>query len=231
LRRVGELLNGDAFRGTLLLGHLHWDHTQGLPFFSAGDREDARVHLMMPAQGDPERLLERMISPPFFPIAPHELRGQWEFTALDPGDYDMERFDVVAREIPHKGGRAFGFRISDGKSTIAYMSDHSPIAIGAGEAGFGEYHEAARALASGVDVLIHDGQHTGEEFGARAFLGHSAVEYAIGLARGCGARKVVLFHHDPSRTDDEIDAIVASHRRDGVDVEAAVEGTTITLSP
>ena len=73
LRRLPELLGDRPFRGTLLLTHLHWDHVQGLPFFVSGDRADAAVTLLLPAdhdQTDAAALLERMMSPPFFPIGP-----------------------------------------------------------------------------------------------------------------------------------------------------------------
>ncbi len=62
--------------------HLHWDHVQGLPFFSSGDREGSRVTLLLPAEDastDAETLLARMMSPPFFPIYPSQLRGEWRF--------------------------------------------------------------------------------------------------------------------------------------------------------
>ncbi len=229
VRNVGALLGGEPFKGTILLGHLHWDHTQGVPFFPAGDRDDAEVRLMMPSQGDPVALLTRMISPPFFPIGPLELLGRWSFDELEAGEHVIEGFTVLAMEIPHKGGRMFGYRISDGAAAITYMSDHSPIAYGGGPAGLGEYHDAARALASGVDLLIHDAQHTAEEFPERAFLGHSAMEYAVGLAEECGASRLLLFHHDPARTDDELDALVKGFSGNSVTVEAAYEGQSIEL--
>jgi len=231
LRQVTPLLDGAPFDGTLLLGHLHWDHTQGLPFFSAGDNEDARVDLFMPAQGDPIKVLERMVSPPFFPISPVELRGKWSFGGLEPGSYEFEGFSVAALEIPHKGGRTFGFRISDGTATITYMSDHSPIAFGGGPVGLGEYHEAARSLVANTDLLIHDSQHTAKEFAELSFLGHSAAEYAVGLAEACGASKVLLFHHSPSRTDDQMDEILQACRAGyGFPIEAARDGRIIDLS-
>jgi ribonuclease BN (tRNA processing enzyme) len=85
------------------------------------------------------------------------------------------------------------------------------------------------ALADGVDLLIHDAQHTAAEFPTRSFMGHSAVDYPVGLAREAGARKVLLFHHDPPRTDDELDAIVDGFRGAPVPVEAATEGEVIRL--
>jgi phosphoribosyl 1,2-cyclic phosphodiesterase len=229
LRRVTALLDGGPFEGSILLGHLHWDHTHGLPFFGAGDRPDSRVDLYMPAQGDPEEVLARAISPPHFPIRPGELRGRWRFLGLDPGEHRIEGFSVLAREIPHKGGRTFGYRIADGRATVAYLSDHSPVTYGPGPEGFGEYHDDALALAHDADVLFHDAQHTAEEFEAKKAFGHSAVVYAVGLAREAGARRLVLFHHDPPRTDEQLDAIVAGQRDAPVDVEAATESTVIDL--
>lgn len=229
LQTLSRHLGGRPFMGTILLGHLHWDHTHGLPFFASGNHPASHVCVAMPAQGDPERVLERAISPPHFPVTPGELRGSWTFAGLEPGSHRLEGFDVVARDIPHKGGRTFGYRVSDGTSTIAYLSDHSPVAYGDGPHGLGVYHDAALRLASGADLLLHDAQHTAAEFPPRAYLGHSAVEYAVGLAEAAGAGRLVLFHHDPSRTDDDLDAIVAAQQGASVPVSAASEGTVIQL--
>ena len=119
--------------------------------------------------------------------------------------------------------------MTGGGATIAYLSDHSPIALGPGPAGLGTYHPAAVQLARSADLLIHDGQLVQSQFAEWAPFGHSAVEYAIGLAETAGARRLLLFHHDPARTDDQIDAIVAAHRDGSVPVEAAAEGSVIEL--
>jgi phosphoribosyl 1,2-cyclic phosphodiesterase len=229
LQRLSPLLDGRAFRGSILLSHLHWDHTHGLPFFAAGDRPDAQVTLLMPAQGDPTNVLARAMSPPHFPIKPSELRGKWRFLGIQEGPRTVEGFEVVAREIPHKGGLTYGYRVTGGGATIAYLSDHSPIVLGPGPDGLGPYHPAALQLARSADLLIHDGQLIKSQFAAWAPFGHSAVEYAIGLAQAARARRLLLFHHDLARTDDEIDAIVAAHRDDDLPVEAAREGAVIQL--
>lgn len=232
LRLLPGLLDGDPFVGTVLLGHLHWDHTQGLPFCPSIDREDAVVRLLLPEQGeDAGALLARAMSPPHFPIGPHDLRGAWSFANLDPGWHDVEGFRVLAAEVPHKGGRTFGFRVEDGSSAIAYLSDHAPQELGPGPHGWGEYHEAARALVDGVDVLIHDAQYTLAELPARGAFGHAAAEYAAGLASYAGVRRVLLFHHDPARTDVQVDELASTvaARHPDVEVDVARQGMALDL--
>ncbi len=232
IRGLATLLDGEPFRGALLFGHLHWDHTQGLPFSRAVDHDAAEVRLCLPDQEDGHDaidVLRRAMSPPHFPIGPEALRGRWTFESLPPGFHHAGGFEVLAMEIPHKGGRTFGYRISDGRTAIAYLSDHGPMALGPGPDGWGPYHDAALTLADGVDLLIHDSQHTAAELPAVTHFGHSAVDYAVRLGELAGARTVLLFHHDPNRTDDEVDAIVGGFADRPIRVLAAVEGTAIDL--
>ncbi|MEY2571509.1 MAG: hypothetical protein QOE63_1859, partial [Acidimicrobiaceae bacterium] len=126
LRRLSALLDGDAFRGTIALTHLHWDHVQGLPFCPSVDRPDARVRLLLPAPVDGSSALDvlaRGMSPPHFPITPTELRGDWSIDGLEPGERELEGFRVTVAEVRHKGGRTFGYRVDDGRSSLAYVPD------------------------------------------------------------------------------------------------------------
>ncbi len=233
LRRLTGFLGEAPFRGTLLLGHLHWDHTCGLPFFAAGDRDDSFVRVLLPSQqGEAEQLLGRAMSPPSFPITPGELHGAWSFGSIEEGVHRLEGFEVLAREIPHKGGRTFGYRITDGRGrSVAYLSDHGPQALGPGEHGLGELHPAAVELAAGADLLIHDAQYTEAELTTRSLYGHSAADYPALLATQVGATRVLLFHHDPNRTDEQVAAIAAhvAAAYPGVDVDVATEGMVIDL--
>ena len=231
LRRVPDLLGGRPFRGTILLTHLHWDHVQGLPFFTSGDRDDAQVTLLLPAEGgvDAETLLARMMSPPFFPIGPSQLRGRWHFGLVPCGPLEIEGFRVVPFDVPHKGGRTVGYRVSDGHSSLAYVPDHCPTALGPGPDGLGARHPAAVELAREVDLLIHDAHLRAEEVAVEGSFGHAAAEYAVALAEAAGARRVALFHHRPDRTDRQVEAMVQRFSEDPVLVVGAEEGHTISL--
>jgi phosphoribosyl 1,2-cyclic phosphodiesterase len=227
LRRLSKLLAA-PFEGAILLGHLHWDHTQGIPFFPAADM--GHVDVFIPAQGAAAEILGRSFGPPHVPLRPDELRGRWTFTGLDQGEHDVNGWSVTAREIPHPGGRTFGYRVSDGTATVTYMSDHCPTDFGPGPDGLGEYHDAAVALARHSDLLIHDAQLTAAEVPDRTYLGHAAAEYAVRLGEQAAVTQVALFHHDPDRTDDQIDAIVAALSDAAVPAFAAAEGQTLDLS-
>jgi len=237
LANATTLLGDAAFAGTILLSHLHWDHCLGLPFFRGGDRDDARVRLLLPDQGgvasdgsaSAERLLSRVMSPPFFPITPGQLHGDWTFGTVSPGQFKAEGFTIEAREIPHKGGRTIGYRVSDGHRALAYVTDHCPTVFGPGADGLGVYHEAVLDLAAEADLLVHDAQLVAEEVPAEANFGHAAAEYAVGLAVRARARRVALFHHKPSRTDDELDAIARRFNGAPLPVLVAAEGLRVTL--
>jgi ribonuclease BN (tRNA processing enzyme) len=232
VREVTKLLGDQPFDGTILLTHLHWDHFQGLPFFAAGDRDDARVTLLLPEQGngvDAASVLAGAMSPPYFPVKPSQLRGSWSFALIAPGEHRLQGFSVLAREIPHKGGRTFGYRVSDGKSTITYMPDHGPTVLGDGPAGFGEYHPAAMELASTADALVHDAQLlTREELVVEGRFGHAVVDYGVELSRRAGAHLIVPFHHRADRTDAALDEL---RRRfdSSPEIQLAVQGAVLQL--
>jgi phosphoribosyl 1,2-cyclic phosphodiesterase len=227
IRRVTKQLNGEPFQGALLLTHLHWDHVEGLPFFAAGDRDDSRVRMLIPDQGgaDVSDVLARAMSPPHFPIGPDGLRGAWTFEAIAPGRHHVEGFDVTAFDVPHKGGRTFGYRVDGEGGSIAYLPDHRPAP---------ETNAEIALVCGGVDLLVHDAQFVAAERAVADLYGHAVIDDAVALAKQCAARTLALFHHGPARVDDDVEAIgrefggIAAAGR-GVDVIVAREEAVIEL--
>jgi phosphoribosyl 1,2-cyclic phosphodiesterase len=229
IRGLGSLTNGAALRGSILLTHLHWDHTQGLPFVPQADRPDAQVDLYLPRQPDTDdaaSVFARAMSPPHFPIGPEGLRGDWSFRSLEVGTHRIEGCEVTAAEITHKGGRTFGYRVDDGETTIAYLPDHAP-AIATPEA-----LESAIELTRGVDLLLHDAQFVEAERGIADLFGHATIDDAIAFARSAEVEHLVLIHHAPARTDDEVDAIERATATEGPPLRISVgrEGDELVVT-
>lgn len=221
IRMLSPLLAPNAFTGSILVSHLHWDHVQGIPFFAAGDRPDARADVFVPADGGltGRDLVARFMSPPSFPITPEGLKGDWSFTAVETEAFTTEEFDVLPFDVSHKGGRTYGYRVADASGSFAYVPDHAPAAGVA---------DAAREAMRDVDVLIHDAQFLDHERPRAVDYGHATINEALSLADEVGARSLVLFHHGPARTDIALDEISQEFGRGGFAV-TAYEGMTIDL--
>lgn len=218
IRVVSDLVAPGPFAGTILLTHLHWDHVQGIPFFAAGDRDDASVRVLLPDAGtEAVAAIAGAMSPPHFPIGPDGLRGVWSFAAIDEGTTEVEGVTVSAREIPHKGGRTFGFRLTDGTGSVAYLPDHDPAPSGPARL-------AALELVRDVDLLVHGGQFTAAESARAHAYGHAVVDDVVELAVEAGARELWLTHHAPARTDADVAEIVAGLAGAPLPVHAAREG-------
>ena len=222
LRMLTGRLSTPAFHGAIALSHMHWDHLQGVPFFAAGDRDTSVVDLYLPAQGGEtgRELLSRMMCPPLFPIEPEGLKGQWSFNTLEAGAHDIGGFVVRTADVAHKGGRTFGYRIEDEVSSMAYLPDHAPAHGCSAD---------TRALLDGVDVLLHDAQFTESERAIADEYGHATVDDAVRLADEGGVGMLVLFHHSPVRTDDQLDDL-AARTTASMPVMVAREGQLLDVS-
>jgi phosphoribosyl 1,2-cyclic phosphodiesterase len=233
LRSYGLRTDG-AFQGAVLLSHLHWDHVQGLPFFTPLQRDLTKLDVYGPRQagGPLGDVFAQMMCPPFFPITPSQLAGHVRFHDTGDDDFPIGNAKVRSRWVRHVGP-TLGFRVDWNGVSVAYVPDHGP---GCCPEDPDDYvpHEVLE-LCDGVDVLIHDAQHTRDEYEPKRHWGHCTIDYAVHVAREAGAKQLVLFHHDPSHGDDELDRIVRRAQDDAArvnapEVVAAYEGLELSLA-
>src|SRR4051794_23760054 len=234
LRSYGERIDGD-FHGSVLLTHLHWDHVQGLPFFVPLHRETSAVDVYGPRQDARERghVFAELMRPPFFPIRPRDLGGDVRFHGTGDDDFPVGHAKVRSRWVRHVGP-TLGFRVDLNGASVAYIPDHGP---GCCPEDPDDYvpHEVLE-LCDGVDVLIHDAQHTSAEWGPKRSWGHCTIDYAVHVARESGAKRLALFHHDPSHGDEAIDQIAKeandlAAKLGAPEVVAAYEGLRVHVDP
>jgi ribonuclease BN (tRNA processing enzyme) len=231
LRYWGQTLAKDgSFRGAALITHLHWDHVQGLPFFVPADRVGAELDIYGPSQDDGlslESAFLEFMRPPYFPVRFTDLRGSYRFHDVADCDLAIGDAKVKVRTVPHVGNTN-GYRVEMGGAVVTYLSDHQQPMDGSHD-----LPDGALELADGADLLIHDAQFTPDEFSLKRNWGHCTTEYAAWVAKEAGVRRLALFHHDPGRTDDDLDALVVCAKRfgdrHGFDVFAAQEGTQVEL--
>ena len=213
--------------------HLHFDHVQGLPFFGPALRSDTRVSIYGPRQTGISlgQAFERFVQPPYFPVELGELPAELCFFEVGDGAVELGSTRVVVREIPHLGVTV-GYRIEHAGTSIAYLSDHQAPADGSKVRW--AVDEAVLELCSGVDLLVHDAQFTDDEFALKGHWGHSTPAYAVHVAREAGARRLVLFHHDPTHDDGDLDLLGAeagalASAAGLEDLIVAAEGVSIQL--
>jgi phosphoribosyl 1,2-cyclic phosphodiesterase len=239
LRNYGEDLAArglvDGYHGTVLLTHLHWDHIQGLPFFAPLSAGGGAVTVIGPHQeaGPLDRVFHDVMCPPYFPITPDELRGDVAFEAVANDDFALNGAKVRSRWVRHTDP-TLGFRVETEGVSVAYLSDHGPGTVPDDADDY--VPDDVLELCDGVDLLIHDAQHTSDEYEIKRSWGHCTIEYAILVAKEAGAHQLALFHHCPSHGDDRLDTILRDARDystsiGGPEVFAAADGLRHELQP
>jgi phosphoribosyl 1,2-cyclic phosphodiesterase/CheY-like chemotaxis protein len=229
---------GSGLRGHILIGHTHWDHIQGFPFFTPlfvpGNEWD--VYAPRGFGASLRESLAGQMHHRYFPVGLDALGATIRYHDLLEGHFQVGDLTIHAQYLNHTS-LTLGYRIEGDGVTVVYSCDHEPHAHGcaSGEAPFegGDLRHAE--FLRGADLVIHDAQYTPEEYAKKVGWGHATPQYAIAACRAAGARRLALTHHDPSRTDDDLDRVLASIegavRASGVEVFAAAEGMTIELAP
>ena len=241
LHALGQHLMADGKipqKGSILISHTHWDHIQGFPFFAPLFVPGGQWDVYGPAVvgHSLQETLAGQMEHTYFPITLAEMGAQIRFHELVEGEFDLDDIHITARYLNHPA-LTLGYRLKMGNADLVYACDHEPHAHLSDS--ITPRHELDRRhgeFISGTDLLIHDAQFTELEYVRHRGWGHSSMNYVVELAQEFGVKQVALTHHDPSRTDGELDLIVEALKAGlkspsaKFQVFAAVEGQVVELN-
>ena len=207
IRELGQrLLEQEHGTVYICLTHLHLDHVEGLGFFSPLWRAGWKLRFWGPPSATTtlRERVSRYLSPPLFPIGLSEAPAEAVFEDAPREPWRVGSAVIEAQTVEHRGP-TLGYRIEEDGQVLAYVPDHEPYLTAALDDE--PKWISGWAVAAGADLLLHDSQYTEEEYSQRVGWGHSAVGHAAAFARAAGVRQLAMFHHDPMRSDRELESL------------------------
>jgi CheY-like chemotaxis protein/phosphoribosyl 1,2-cyclic phosphodiesterase len=232
-------------KANILLGHTHWDHIQGFPFFSPAFVKENSVGIYGPegSHGSLHDVLSGQMEFTYFPVELKQLPAALTYHDLAEGIHTIGAARVATQFLNHPAA-TLGYRVEAGGVAVVYLVDHEPFSDDLWRAGavpghIGSIlHDGDRRHAqfmADADLVIHDAQYTPEEYGPKKTWGHSTYQYAVRLAAAAGVRQLALTHHDPSHDDRLVGDIerraraLARECGTGLEVFCAYEGLELGL--
>jgi phosphoribosyl 1,2-cyclic phosphodiesterase/ActR/RegA family two-component response regulator len=235
---------------TLLITHTHWDHIQGLPFFSPAYNQKNLIRVLgyEGARAGLSTILASQMETPFFPVSLRELPSHLAIEELREMEFQIGKVQVRSKFANHPG-ICVGYRLFTSSGSIAFFPDNEPYEQlklqlasrdGIREHEARDFAAAERAkmveFLQDCDVAILDTQYTDEEYAKHIGWGHSSLSSVVSLALDADVHKLLLFHHDPSHNDHMLDKMAecarALVRKSGksLEVEPAREGAEISIT-
>lgn len=233
VRLAGQHIPPQTRRVDILLTHLHMDHIQGLGFFAPLYTPGVEVHIWGPPSTTRtlRSRLNRYLSPPLFPVRMRDMPSALRCHDVVKDRWEVGPFQIQSELVCHPDPTV-GFRVESAGRSLAYLPDHEPqLGTLPPRLNRAEWLSGFN-LAEGADLLLHDAQYTEEEYHARVGWGHCTPRLAVRFAEIAGARQLVFFHHDPTRSDAEVERICEDARREhagGLPMRAAAEQDVFQL--
>jgi phosphoribosyl 1,2-cyclic phosphodiesterase len=198
IRPLGGTLTAGPARIDLVLTHLHLDHVEGLGFFAPLFDPGRSITIWGPHQqhSSLEARISEYLSPPFFPLRFEQLPAEIEFVECGDGSWQLDDLRITAATVAHPGD-TLAYRLEEDGRAFTFIPDNE----------LGLDAESGLALADGADLLFHDSQYTQDEYSSRVGWGHSGLDDLGAFLRRAAPERAVMFHHDPSHSDDQVDAM------------------------
>ena len=254
MRALGNKLAGEAGgrpgQYHVLLSHVHWDHIQGLPFFSPAYVPGTKisVYALLTAADELNQVIGGITRHEFFPMPLEAVPANFQFQKVEPGvDFVIGAFHITPIALNHPFG-SVGYRIDADGSSWAYVADTAPFnevlhkqhflkgpepLSDDDKVALGAMRQALVTRLKGVDTVVYDTHFLPEEYKRFPHYGHSTPDQALEICAEAGARRLVLYHHAPSHTDEQMDQIASSYLAKGagigIEVLTSFEGMTLPI--
>ncbi len=216
------LLKEMPINANVFMTHTHWDHIQGLPMFTPIFIPGNKIHIHgafdpVAASGI-EKVMDIQLQYSYFPVREAELKANIEYTSMLPGQPVQVGNATVTGFLLNHPVINFGYRVEHNGKSVFFTGDHEPPYnfYEPGDSRYDEFQniiiEKERDIIAsmrGVDVLIADSSYTNSEYAAKKGYGHGTFDSSIRMARQAAVKTLICTHHEPTRSDDELDAVFA----------------------
>ena len=253
MRALGNKLLREAtapMHHHVLLSHVHWDHIQGLPFFSPAYIKGTKISIyaLLTAADELQQVIGGITRHEFFPVALEAVPAEFEYHEVEPGvDFPIGDFRVMPIALNHPFG-SVGYRLDADGSSWAYVADTAPFDQVLHKQHFlkgpeplseddrlalSAMRDALVQRLVGVDTVVYDTHFTPDEYARFPHYGHSTPDQALEICKAAKVRRLVLYHHAPSHGDEQMDKIAADYLEKGqamgVEVLTSFEGMTLPI--